>query len=68
LERDADYRHERKDIQRVERQRPLAQSAKPAVRERAVATIKKLISQQPDSEAARVGQSILEAQPIFAVQ
>jgi peroxiredoxin len=46
-------------LKQLEKQRGLADSAKPAVREKARAAIQKLIDEQPDSEAARLGRELL---------
>jgi peroxiredoxin len=63
--KDPAYRKELAAVKQIEKQRPLTSSPKSAVRERASAAIKKIISEHPDSEAARLGQEILESQAIF---
>jgi len=57
---DPDLRKETVAIKAVERQRPLMASDKPAVRQRAIAAIQKIIEQNPDSEAARIGRALLQ--------
>ncbi|MEX0679508.1 MAG: redoxin family protein [Pirellulales bacterium] len=68
IAKDPAYRQELNAVKLVEKQRPLANSPKPAVRERATAAIKKIIDDQPGSEAARLGQTILDGQPVFEVK
>lgn len=65
IAKDPAYRQELSAIKQIEKQRPLANSPKSAVRERAAVTIKKIIGEYPDSEAARLGHAILENQAIF---
>ena len=65
IAKDPAYRKELNAVKQIEKQRPLANSPKSAVRERAAATIKKIIGEYPDSEAARLGQVILQNQAIF---
>jgi thiol-disulfide isomerase/thioredoxin len=57
---DKELRLEIVAIKAVERQRPLMASDKPAVRQRAIAAIQKIIEQDPDSEAARIGREVLQ--------
>jgi thiol-disulfide isomerase/thioredoxin len=65
IAKDPAYRKELAVVKQVERQRALANSPTSAVRERATAAIKRIISEHPDSEAARLGRQILESQAIF---
>jgi thiol-disulfide isomerase/thioredoxin len=60
IARDPGYRQELAAIKQLERQRRMANSAKPAVRERARAAIQKIIDENPDGEAARLGREMLE--------
>lgn len=57
---DPDLRQEIVAIKAIEKQRPLVASSKPAVRQRAIAAIQKIIEQHPASEAARVGRELLQ--------
>ncbi len=57
---DSELRQEIVAIKAVERQRPLMGSDKPVVRQRAIAAIQKIIEQDPDSEAARIGREVLQ--------
>lgn len=58
--RDPEYRKELGTIKQLERQLRMANSPKPAVRERARAAIQKIIDDHPGSEAARLGQELLD--------
>lgn len=57
---DAELRKEIVAIKAVDKQRTLLASDKPAVRERAIAAIQKIIAENPDSEAARLGREALK--------
>jgi peroxiredoxin len=59
LAKDPALKKEITSLKQLEKQRGLANSAKPAVREKARAAIQKLIDEQPDSEAARLGRELL---------
>ena len=57
---DAELRKEIVAIKAIDKQRALLVSDKPAVRERAIAAIQKIIAENPDSEAARMGREALK--------
>lgn len=59
LAKDPAYRQELTAIKQLDKQRRLFASPKPAVRERAAETIKKIIDDHPDSEAARQARELL---------
>jgi thiol-disulfide isomerase/thioredoxin len=59
LTRDPQLRKELVAIMAIGKQRPLMASPLAAVRGRAVAAVKKIIDQNPDSEAARIGRDLL---------
>lgn len=59
LGKDPALRKEVTAMKQFEKQRELARSAKPAVREKARTAIQKIIDDQPDSEAARQGRAFL---------
>jgi thiol-disulfide isomerase/thioredoxin len=57
---DAELRKEIVAVRAIDKQRVLLASDKPAVRERAIATIQKIIAENPESEAARIGRETLK--------
>jgi thiol-disulfide isomerase/thioredoxin len=57
--KDPALRKEITAMKQFEKQRELARSSKPAVREKARTAIQKIIDDQPDSEAARQGREFL---------
>ena len=59
LAKDPALKKELAALKQLDKQRELAASPKPAVREKARAAIQKLIDEQPDSEAARLGRELL---------
>ncbi len=59
LAKDAGLKKEITALKQFEKQRELANSPKPAVREKARGAIQKIIDDQPDSEAARLGRELL---------
>jgi thiol-disulfide isomerase/thioredoxin len=59
LGKDPALRKEVTAMKQFEKQRELARSSKPAVREKARTNIQKIIDDQPDSEAARQGREFL---------
>jgi thiol-disulfide isomerase/thioredoxin len=56
------YKKELASIKLFEKQRQLAASDKPAVRERALAALRKLAADAPDSEAGRRAQELIDSQ------
>jgi hypothetical protein len=60
LAKDPGLKKEIVSLKQFEKQRELANSPKPAVREKARAAIQKLIDADPTSEAARLGRELLQ--------
>ena len=52
-------KHEIASLKSFDKQQQLFNSAKPAVHDKAVATLKKLIDEQPNSEAAQRARELL---------
>jgi thiol-disulfide isomerase/thioredoxin len=60
LAKDPALKKEIAALKQFEKQRDLAASPKPAVRDKALAAIQRIVDEQPDSEAARLGQEVLK--------
>ena len=60
LAKDPALKKEMTALKQFEKQRDLANSPKPAVRDKALAAIQRIVDEQPDSEAARLGRELLE--------
>jgi thiol-disulfide isomerase/thioredoxin len=60
LAKDPALKKEMTTLKQFEKQRDLANSPKAAVRDKAIAAIQRIIDDQPDSEAARLGRELLE--------
>ena len=60
LAKDPALKKEMTALKQFEKQRNLANSPKPAVRDKALAAIQRIVDEQPDSEAARLGRELLE--------
>lgn len=62
LARDADLKKDLSALKVLDKQRTLLASPKPAVRQRAVATLQKLLEDHPDGELARQARALLAGQ------
>jgi len=60
LAKDPALKKEIAALKQFEKQRDLTASPKPAVRDKALAVIQRIVDEQPDSEAARLGRELLE--------
>ncbi len=68
LLKDPALRKELAALKTLEKQRPLAASTKPAVRERAIAAIRKLVEEQPENEAGRQARQLLDGKEPAAAE